>query len=437
MPPSALPFVHKHLGLVALSIAAAAIAVIALLVSLALLVSAIVARVRRPASSTPPLPPVQVHGAGSELGAYEVLHLLPEKRAKGVVVFMPGNPGQPTFYSDFARRLVDSLGVEVVVLGLAGHLTHNSACSLPRAERARTFTMPQQCAHLAARIRPYCDAARRLDLPFCIAGHSIGGTMAIEVARRLRAAASPRASSPAGARSPRSPRRPNASPARGRGAASPAAQPALPPRHAVLAIMPYLENDPTNAALCKLRDSLRSSGARSPLLPSAAAEPTAALPTPPCTLYGKLTYAVVPALVSVYRLLPPAAQRLLGASHLAKLRSPYDEFARREAAHPAAARNLLAFASTELEILDTPYDFEGAGAAQLAREGRLALAYCEKDMWANPEYMLARCAKARVPASLLADGAWGPMLHAFSVGHPDMEGRVADWFCATLRKLWK
>jgi hypothetical protein len=115
-----------------------------LLVPLLLLVMLGVAVAR---SVLPARPPPQVgtefsavlKGSGSPLGAHEVICVNPSCTPRAVLVFIPGNPGQPAFYSDFAERLSARLEAQVVVLGLAGHLTRPSASTLTWVERRRRY----------------------------------------------------------------------------------------------------------------------------------------------------------------------------------------------------------------------------------------------------------------------------------------------------------
>lgn len=162
----------------------------------------------RRAATPPPLVGAVLQGSGSELGPYEIIHASPvDGQPNAVVVFIPGNPGQPAFYSDFATMLSNRLHAEVVVLGLVGHVTRPSLPLLSARERRRGFTIEEQVmrrthapalarvraphrpvvsgltrihahrsqvAHTAARSAVYRDRADALGVPLCVMGHSIG-----------------------------------------------------------------------------------------------------------------------------------------------------------------------------------------------------------------------------------------------------------------------
>eukprot|EP00747_Dinoflagellata_sp_TGD_P040962 gnl/TRDRNA2_/TRDRNA2_141187_c0_seq1.p1 gnl/TRDRNA2_/TRDRNA2_141187_c0~~gnl/TRDRNA2_/TRDRNA2_141187_c0_seq1.p1 ORF type:complete len:292 (-),score=21.02 gnl/TRDRNA2_/TRDRNA2_141187_c0_seq1:148-990(-) len=92
------------------------------------------------------------------------------------IVLIPGNPGIPGFYADFADLLAKYLGTTVIVLGLAGHTVSQS--TVPN------FDIQEQVAHVVA----YLDEA---DFPgeVTLMGHSIGVYIALEAWRRRPSAA--------------------------------------------------------------------------------------------------------------------------------------------------------------------------------------------------------------------------------------------------------
>ena len=136
---------------------------VGVLLAFALLLLGAAARSLLPAHrATKPSPLIDavLEGSGSQLGPYEVVRASPyDGRPNAVVVFIPGNPGQPAFYSDFATMLSHRLHAEVVVLGLVGHVTRPSLPLLSAHERRRGFTIDEQvtnaCMHACP---PYASA---------------------------------------------------------------------------------------------------------------------------------------------------------------------------------------------------------------------------------------------------------------------------------------
>ncbi len=333
------------------------------------------------------LPRIRLLGTGSDLGPYEIFETAPREGA-GLVILVAGNPGIPGYYSDYAERLATASGMRVVVFGLVGHLTHASASILPSSERRRAFNLQQQYAHVAERLRPYCESAAEAGTPFCISGHSIGAEIAIEAAFRLR-------------------RELRGGGGDARDDECDESECVLPRQTMIVALNPYLENDQTLPSIRWKRWVARYLG---PLI----TEPAAAL-------FGAL------------RASPEWVQRRVGGSALREMRAPYAELTLKGLLHPGQARNTVYLVRHEMRELNEPYALEGPaprGAGVFAREGRLAAMFVSDDEW-SPLSLIPRIRAAGGRAEHL-EGS--DMKHSFSVGDPAVTQRVVDWVGEQLRR---
>ena len=355
-------------------------------------------------------PEAALDGAGSLLGPYESLHLVPKRgRSQAIIVFVPGNPGHPHFYLQFARTLSERCGVEIVLLGLAGHITSAAAAQLNADDRARTFGIREQVEHVAARTVPHMRRAKRLGVPVCLVGHSIGGWIALEAACVLGAIPMPVMGVGGTRRSTRRQSRRTVSPCRDR-----ESDEALPDADVdlhVLAMMPFLSTAPdecTAAVTEKLR-AVNMLGGRFAVLAGG---------------LGALLHRT-----------PRALLRWLLAGEIRSLRPPVGAFVLDEVVHATSLRNMAHLAQSEMNALARPYDFDRA-ASPLAAARRLHLLYVENDQWA-PVAMAHRAAESGVPCDILRDqtGA-APMAHAFSVQREEACGaRVTDWCAAWIQRV--
>ena len=79
-------------------------------------------------------------GSGTPLGAHEIICVDPGCSPRAVLVFIPGNPGQPAFYSAFAERLSARLEVSVPTLNPRPPRARSLDPTLnPRPSRARSL----------------------------------------------------------------------------------------------------------------------------------------------------------------------------------------------------------------------------------------------------------------------------------------------------------
>ena len=252
---------------------------------------------------------------------------------------VPSRSGtQPGFYAEFADRLAALADAEVVVLGLAGHVTKASAASLDRSDARRTFGLEEQLQHVVDRARPHMERAHACGLPFTLVGHSIGAWIAFRAAQRLSGgllSVTPADPSLPTRRRARSPRRAVA--------ASVPAVPAVPadpppptpaplPAPGVVLLCPFLENE-ASMVLSSYRRR------------------------------RQLVLAVVPWLkgpiglaIGAVSRLPERARRALLAPSLAPLAPSFAEMVVHDLCHRHALRNILALVLTEFALLHAPFD---------------------------------------------------------------------------------
>ena len=324
------------------------------------------------------LPHVEVRGQGSSLGVYETLAFTHEK-PKFVVVFVPGNPGLPRFYVDFARMLCNRAGATVVLLGLVGHLEASSIATLPVRERSRTFLLNDQVAHVSERSLMYAEQAGRDGVPFVLAGHSIGSWIALRAAQRMHK------------RGPTS---------RGSGRA---VMPWL------LLITPFIE-----CGACMDGAPFRS---KHRLWQRHLGVCVGDILIEPLGLLG-----------SVLRQMPESARRHLARASLEPLASPFDALVVNELIHRGMARNLLTLAGDEFRTLNANIALDEELCGMPAR-----LAFVPSDEWA-PSSLANSLKKRGLHVDVLEyDDSGAPMKHAFSV-QPASSARMATW---AVEALWK
>lgn len=98
------------------------------------------------------------------------------------VVLIPGNPGFVNLYAAFAAVLSAGLQAHVIIVGYAGHVSRSTA---GYSSFARAPSLEEQVAHFSDQVFPIADDALDKKLPLVVVGHSIGGWIAIQVARAL------------------------------------------------------------------------------------------------------------------------------------------------------------------------------------------------------------------------------------------------------------
>lgn len=392
---------------------AALLLVVVVLAAVTTTVSA--ARPSSPASSlsVPGLPPVELRGAGSQLGAFDCLTFPAAKKPQFVVVFVPGNPGMPRFYCDFARMLCDRIGAKVVLLGLVGHLEASSSAQLSSGERTRTFNLEDQVNHVAERIQPFMQEAAEHDVPFALVGHSIGSWIALRAAQktcghRQQQQKQQDVGSDGGvATSTRA--RSRASPVRRRRTSSGGSTIVASPR--LLLLTPFLE-----CPACMEAESFRSKH-------RLWKRPVGVLPS-----IGDALIEPLGALAFIAQRLPESARRWIARGSLTNLATPYDTLVVNELMHRGQVRNLLSLASDEFRTLDVQMDVASELGAMPAR----AL-YVPDDEWA-PLAMAESMKSQGLHVSILESDAQTTMKHAFSV-QPGSCARVAEWASNALKEM--
>ncbi|XP_059646599.1 uncharacterized protein LOC132293236 isoform X2 [Cornus florida] len=92
------------------------------------------------------------------------------------VLFIPGNPGVISFYTDFLESLYEMLGGTASVTAV-GHISHTEK----NWERGRLFSLQEQIDHKMDFIQ--CEL-QNIEVPILLVGHSIGSYISIEMYRR-------------------------------------------------------------------------------------------------------------------------------------------------------------------------------------------------------------------------------------------------------------
>ncbi|XP_057805327.1 uncharacterized protein LOC131020493 [Salvia miltiorrhiza] len=94
------------------------------------------------------------------------------------VLFIPGNPGVISFYTDFLESLYELLGGTASVTGI-GHISH----SQKNWESQRLFSLEEQINH---KINFIEQELQDVEVPIILVGHSIGSYISLEMLKRSR-----------------------------------------------------------------------------------------------------------------------------------------------------------------------------------------------------------------------------------------------------------
>jgi pimeloyl-ACP methyl ester carboxylesterase len=335
-----------------------------------LLAMASVLRRPAPLACQPPVEqvlPGQITLAESSVGIYEVLRCVPEV-SKGPatqrVIVLTGNPGLAGFYADFASVLSSELRAEVVVLGLAGHVSWSllSAAASPSQLRHRPpHGLDDQVAHLTEVVAPHLQAAEEERQPVTLIGHSIGAWLAFRVSQQLGLARNGASAAPL-----------------------------------VLFLMPFLEENMSDPAYASKSRALR----RFPFV----------IP---------LISRVAPLLRSV---VPSRVRRWLLSSQVGGMEREYVRLVEEGMLHRGCIENYLFLARTEMFSHQATFATEAL--RPLATIGRLAALYVSSgDEWA-PLAMERRLAtEAAVPTTVVSRDE---VSHAFSCRSRETNV-VAQW----------
>lgn len=92
------------------------------------------------------------------------------------VLFIPGNPGVISFYTDFLELLYESLGGTASVTAI-GHISHSEK----NWESGRLFSLQEQIDHKISFIEQELQDA---EVPIVLVGHSIGSYISLETFKR-------------------------------------------------------------------------------------------------------------------------------------------------------------------------------------------------------------------------------------------------------------
>ncbi|GLT81399.1 hypothetical protein SLA2020_527880 [Shorea laevis] len=92
------------------------------------------------------------------------------------VLFIPGNPGVVTFYTDFVESLFELLGgtASITAMGHIGQTKKNW-------ERGRLFSLQEQIDHKMDFIK---QELQNTEIPLILVGHSIGSYISLQMLRR-------------------------------------------------------------------------------------------------------------------------------------------------------------------------------------------------------------------------------------------------------------
>ncbi|XP_074370684.1 uncharacterized protein LOC141711884 [Apium graveolens] len=93
------------------------------------------------------------------------------------VLFVPGNPGVISFYTDFLESLYDLLGgtASITAIGQISHMKKN-------LEGGRLFSLEEQIDHKVNFIKQELD---NIEVPIVLVAHSIGCYISVELLRRF------------------------------------------------------------------------------------------------------------------------------------------------------------------------------------------------------------------------------------------------------------
>ncbi|KAL2554222.1 alpha/beta-hydrolase superfamily protein [Forsythia ovata] len=92
------------------------------------------------------------------------------------VLFIPGNPGVISFYTDFLESLYDLLGGNASITAI-GHISHSEK----DWELGRLFSLQEQIDHKTSFIE---HEFQDVEVPIILVGHSIGAYISLEIFRR-------------------------------------------------------------------------------------------------------------------------------------------------------------------------------------------------------------------------------------------------------------
>ncbi|KAL8505160.1 hypothetical protein ACS0TY_016388 [Phlomoides rotata] len=95
------------------------------------------------------------------------------------VLFIPGNPGVVSFYTDFLESLYELLGGTASVTAI-GHIAHTDK----NWESGRLFSLQEQINHKISFIE---QELQDVKVPIVLVGHSIGAYIALEIFKRSKA----------------------------------------------------------------------------------------------------------------------------------------------------------------------------------------------------------------------------------------------------------
>ncbi|KAI3791581.1 hypothetical protein L2E82_05411 [Cichorium intybus] len=93
------------------------------------------------------------------------------------VLFIPGNPGVVSFYTDFLESLYEQMGETASITGI-GYISHSEK----DWEHGKLFGLNEQIDHKINFIQQELQA---LEVPLIVVGHSIGAYMSLEVNKRI------------------------------------------------------------------------------------------------------------------------------------------------------------------------------------------------------------------------------------------------------------
>ncbi|KAK1429263.1 hypothetical protein QVD17_11469 [Tagetes erecta] len=99
------------------------------------------------------------------------------KNPKLHLLFVPGNPGVISFYTDFLESLYEQMG-EAASITAIGHISHSEK----DWEQGKVFTLKEQTDH---KINFIHQELQDLEVPLVLVGHSVGSFISLEIFRRI------------------------------------------------------------------------------------------------------------------------------------------------------------------------------------------------------------------------------------------------------------
>lgn len=346
-----------------------------------------------PSESMPALPGALDVVESSVGGLHEVLLCESETKAERIVVVIPGNPGLPGFYADFAKSLASDLTADVAVVGLANHVSWPSVARMVDVEQAgrrpfilrrlfgRRTSVPwralhavdSQVAHLSAALAPYSRRASTEGVPLVIIGHSIGAWFAMQLL-----ASSARAD-----------------------AAAPT--PRFPSNTAALLVFPFLQENMNDSVYKTKHDMLLRLPWLIPIIARAA---------------------------GLLRRAPAKLRRRALRSQVKGMDEKYVALVESGFLHVGAAQNMLHLARSEMRALAGQYKVP-AELDSVVQAGRVRALYIDRgDEWAPltaEEQMRAQGVRTSVRSADVVS-------HSFSCNASDTRV-VAAWVAETMREI--